>query len=109
MMPKKEDDEDTTHAIVIADEKEGETENETAERTRLRITNPQNAKKTIETRRRRGRRGRRRTSPRRRSPRSRIPATCKSDMRTLMEDEKYYQEEEREQEDQETLPQSHES
>ena len=30
-------------------------------------------------------------------------------MRTLMEDEKYYQEEEQEQEDQETLPQSHES
>ena len=49
-MPKKEEDEDTTHAIVIADEKEGETENETAERTRLRITNPQKAKKTIETR-----------------------------------------------------------
>ena len=47
MMPKKEDDEDTTHAIVIADEKEGETENETAERTRPRITKPQKAKTTI--------------------------------------------------------------
>ena len=43
----EEDDEATTHAIVIVDEKEGETENETTERTRPRRTKPQNAKTTI--------------------------------------------------------------
>ena len=44
---EEEEDEDTTHAIVIVDEKEGETENKTAERMRPCRTKPQKAKTVI--------------------------------------------------------------
>ena len=37
-----EGEEDTTHAIVIVDENESETKNETPERTRTSRTKPQN-------------------------------------------------------------------
>jgi hypothetical protein len=40
-------DEGTTHAILIVDENEGETENETPERTRTSRTKPQKANTTI--------------------------------------------------------------
>ena len=40
-------DEDTTHAILIVDENEGETENETSERMRTSRTKPLKAKTTI--------------------------------------------------------------
>ena len=42
-----DEDEATTHAILIVDENEGETENAPLERTRTSITKPQEAKTTI--------------------------------------------------------------
>ena len=42
-----DEDEDTTHAILIVGENEGETENETSERTRTSRTKPQKANATI--------------------------------------------------------------
>ena len=44
---RDDEDKDTTHAILIVDENEAETENETPERTRTSGTKPQKAKTAI--------------------------------------------------------------